>query len=242
MIDRRWSCRHLLQLAAASLAAAALIACTFPPLPLEETQMASVPHPPVANGPTLTRWQPFSNGHRAAVESLNERFEEEKSGQTKDVQPVSRSADWDHLTAAAAAADPPDTYRIPKGQSRHYIASGHILPVNDLLPSSADIEETYLPRTAQRAKRNDWWYGLPVDVQNLAVFRYNAINSVAGLETADAEKETSRASLSDANTVSIVASHTTPGVLFETALFQSDWPNCGQICKYAFAAGKRSIA
>ncbi len=184
MIDRRWSRRQLLQLAAAAPAAATLAACTLPPLPAEEAQMASEPSPPDAEGPTLTHWQPFSTGHRAAVESLKERFEEENDGLTIEIQPVSWSAYWDHLTAAEAAADPPDTYRIPMGLAEYHIAGGHILPVNELLLSNAEIEETYLPWTVQRAKKDDRYYGLPVDVQTLVVFRNNTLHAEAGLDPA----------------------------------------------------------
>ncbi len=184
MIDRRWSRRQLLQLAAAAPAAAALAACTLPPLPPEEARMASKTPPPDAEGPTLTHWQPFSTGHRAAVEALKERFEEENDGLTIEIQPVSWSGYWDHLTAAAAAADPPDTYRIPMGLAENHIAGGHILPVSELLLSNAEIEATYLPWTVQRAKKDDRYYGLPVDVQTLVVFRNNVLYAEAGLDPA----------------------------------------------------------
>ena len=183
MTDKRWNRRQLLRFAAAAPAAAALAACTLPLLPLEEASMASE-LPPAAESVTITHWRPFSKEHRAAVEMLKERFEEENGGLTIDIQPVSWSAYWDHLSAAAAAATPPDTYRIPMGLAENHIAAGHILPVSELLLSNADIEETYLPWTVQRAKRDNRYYGLPVDVQTLVVYRNNALFAEAGLDPA----------------------------------------------------------
>ena len=182
MTDKRWNRRQLLRLAATAPAAAALAACTLPLLPLEEASMASE-LPPAAESVTITHWRPFSKEHRAAVEMLKERFEEENGGLTIDIQPVSWSAYWDHLSAAAAAT-PPDTYRIPMGLAENHIAGGHILPVSELLLSNADIEETYLPWTVQRAKRDNRYYGLPVDVQTLVVYRNNALYAEAGLDPA----------------------------------------------------------
>ena len=183
MTDKRWNRRQLLRLAATAPAAAALAACTLPLLPLEEASMASELPPPLESV-TITHWRPFSKEHRAAVEMLKERFEEENGGLTIDIQPVSWSAYWDHLSAAAAAATPPDTYRIPMGLAENHIAGGHILPVSELLLSNADIEETYLPWTVQRAKRDNRYYGLPVDVQTLVVYRNNALFAEAGLDPA----------------------------------------------------------
>ena len=184
MTDERWNRRQFLRLASAGPAAAALAACTLPPLPLEEAATDSEPPPPDAEGETLSHWQPFSAGHRAAVELLKERFEEENSGLTIDIQPVSWSAYWDHLSASAAAGDPPDTYRIPMGLAENHIAGGHILPVSELLLSNDEIEKTYLPWTVQRAKRDNRYYGLPVDVQTLVIFRNSALYAQAGLDPA----------------------------------------------------------
>ena len=184
MKDGRWNRRQLLRLAAAAPAATALAACTLPALPLEEASMASELSP-AAESVTITHWQPFSTEHRAAVETLKEQFEEQNNGLTIDIQPVSWSAYWDHLSARSAAGDPPDTYRIPMGLAENHIAAGHILPVSELILSNADIEENYLPWTVQRAKKDNRYYGLPVDVQTLVVYRNNTLYAEAGLDPAD---------------------------------------------------------
>ena len=182
MTDERWSRRRLLRFAVAAPAAAALAACELPPLPLEDSQIANASLNPGEEDVTLTHWQPFSAGHRAAVETLKERFEVQNDGLTIEIQPIGWSAYWEYLSAAEAAADPPDTYRIPMGLAENHIAGGHILPVSEPLLSNAEIEEAYLPWTVQRAKRDDRYYGLPVDVQTLVVFRNNALFAEAGLD------------------------------------------------------------
>ena len=184
MNDRRWNRRQLLRLAAAAPAVATFAACALPPLPLEDASTLSEPPPPAAEGVTLSHWQPFSTGHRAAVETLKERFEEQNSDLTIDIQPVSWSVYWDHLTARSAAGTPPDSYRIPMGLAENHIAAGHILPVSELLLSNADIEEAYLPWTVQRATKDSRYYGLPVDVQTLVVYRNNTLYAEAGLDPA----------------------------------------------------------
>ena len=183
MKDKRWNRRQLLRLATAVPAAAALAACTLPVLPLEEASMASEPAP-AAESVTITHWQPFSKEHRASVETLREQFEEQNDGLTIDIQPVSWTAYWDHLSASSAAGDPPDTYRIPMGLAENHIAAGRILPVSELILSNADIDETYLPWTVQRAKKDNSYYGLPVDVQTLVVYRNNTLYAEAGLDPA----------------------------------------------------------
>ena len=183
MLNNRLNRRQVLQLAAAP-AAAALASCTVPMLPLEESSMASDPPPPDTENVTISHWRPFSTGHRDAVEALKEQFEEQNDGLIIDVVPVSWTAYWDHLSARSAEGDPPDTYRIPMGLAENHIAADRILPVSELLLSNADIEETYLPWTVQRAKRDDRYYGLPVDVQTLVVYRNNALYAEAGLDPA----------------------------------------------------------
>lgn len=175
--------RQLMRLAAAP-AAAALASCTLPMLPPEESSMATEPPPPDDENVTISHWQPFSTGHQDAVESLKEQFEEQNEGVIIDVVPVSWTAYWDHLTARSAEGDAPDTYRIPMGLAENHITADRILPVSELLLSNADIEETYLPWTVQRAKRDDRYYGLPVDVQTLVVYRNSALYAEAGLDPA----------------------------------------------------------
>ena len=184
MTDKRCSRRQLLRLAVAAPAVAALAACALPPLRLEEARKASEPPPPAAEDLTLSHWQPFSTEHRTAVETLKEQFEEQNGGLTINIQPVAWSAYWDHLSAATASATPPDTYRIPMGLAENHIAGGNILPVSELLLSNAEIEETYLPWTVQRAKKDNRYYGLPVDVQTLVVYRNNTLHAEAGLDPA----------------------------------------------------------
>ena len=173
--------RQLLRLAAAP-AAVALASCVIPELPPEEVSVAADPPSPAAEGLTISHWQPFSSGHRAAVESLKELFEEQDDGLTIDIQPVSWSAYWDYLSTRSAEGTPPDTYRIPMGLAENHIAAGQILPVSELVLSNEDIEETYLPWTVQRVKEGDRHYGLPVDVQTLVVYRNNRLYEEAGLD------------------------------------------------------------
>ena len=71
------------------------------------------------------------------------------------------------------------------GLAENHIAAGHILPVSELILGNADIEKTYLPWTVQRAKKDNSYYGLPVDVQTLVVYRNNALYAEAGLDPAE---------------------------------------------------------
>ena len=186
MKDRRWNRRQLLQLAVSAPAAAALASCALPVLIPEETSTASNPLGPDTEGVTISHWQPFSAGHRAAVETLKERFEEQNEGLTIDIQPVAWSAYWGYLSVRSAEGVSPDTYRIPMGLAENQIATGRILPVSELPLSNAEIEESYLPWTVQRAKRDECYYGLPVDVQTLVVYRNNVLYAEAGLDPAAA--------------------------------------------------------
>jgi multiple sugar transport system substrate-binding protein len=73
-------------------------------------------------------------------------------------------------------------FQIPMGLVEEYVAGDNILPIDDGILSAGDIERDYLPWTVQRAKREGDYYGLPLDVQTLLIFRNNALYEEAGLD------------------------------------------------------------
>lgn len=183
MRKQAWSRRQFLRLAGASSAATVLTACTLPPPPSAGGgRIASEAVQPAAEGLTLSHWQPYSAGQVAAVETFKTQFEDQNSGVTIEFQPISWGAYWEQLAAGIAAGAAPDIFQIPMGLAEEHIARGNIIPVSELVIASADIEENYLTWTVQRGKKGDDYYGLPVDVQTLVIYRQNALYEEAGLD------------------------------------------------------------
>ena len=173
--------RHFLGLAGAGAATAALAAC----LPIQpEDGIESAVAEPATEGLTLSHWQPYSAGSVAAVESFKTQFEERNSDVTIEFYPIYWSAYWNRLASSIAAGGEaaPDIFHIPMGLVEEYIARGQIIPTNELAISNAEIEHNYLPWTVQRGKRGDDYYGLPVDIQTLVMFRHNELYEEAGLD------------------------------------------------------------
>jgi ABC-type glycerol-3-phosphate transport system substrate-binding protein len=183
MRKQAWSRRQFLRLAGASSAATVLTACTLPPPPSAGGgRIASEAVQPAAEGLTLSHWQPYSAGQVAAVETFKTQFEDQNSGVIIEFQPISWGAYWEQLAAGIAAGAAPDIFQIPMGLAEEHIARGNIIPVSELVIASADIEENYLTWTVQRGKKGADYYGLPVDVQTLVIYRQNALYEEAGLD------------------------------------------------------------
>ncbi len=68
------------------------------------------------------------------------------------------------------------------GLVEEYVAGDNLVPVSDLVLTAKDIEERYLPWTVQRGKKGNDYYGLPLDVQTLLIYRNNKLYKEAGLD------------------------------------------------------------
>jgi multiple sugar transport system substrate-binding protein len=135
---------------------------------------------------TISHWQHHSAGRAATVEQFKTQFEEANPVVTIDFQSIPWAEYWGKLASgiAAGAGSAPDVFQIPMGLLEEYIAGGNIVPVNPSVISAADIESAYLPWTTRRAQKDGQYYGLPIDVQTLLVYRNNALFEEAGLDPA----------------------------------------------------------
>jgi multiple sugar transport system substrate-binding protein len=174
-IGRKFSRREILQFIGAGVAATALGSCA----PSAEKK-AVEPGEPV----TLTHWQHHSTSRAQTVEHFKARFEDENEGVTIDFQSIPWAEYWGKLASAiaAGAGSAPDVFQIPMGLVEEYVAGDNILPIDDSILSSSEIEDLYLPWTVQRAKREGKYYGLPLDVQTLLIYRSDALYTEAGLD------------------------------------------------------------
>jgi multiple sugar transport system substrate-binding protein len=93
---------------------------------------------------------------------------------------------WGKLASgiAAGAGSAPDVFQIPMGLIEEYISTGNLLPVSSAVVSTEQIEQDYLPWTVQQARKDGQYYGLPLDVQTLMIYRNNALYEAAGLDPA----------------------------------------------------------
>jgi multiple sugar transport system substrate-binding protein len=170
--NRKLSRRQLLKLLGAGVASAALSGCAKQAVPSSTEPI------------TLTHWQHHSTSRAQTVEHFQARFEDENPDIKIDFQSIPWAEYWGKLASAIAAGkgSAPDVFQIPMGLVEEYVAGDNILPIDDGILSAGDIERDYLPWTVQRAKREGDYYGLPLDVQTLLIFRNNALYEEAGLD------------------------------------------------------------
>jgi multiple sugar transport system substrate-binding protein len=187
----RMSRRQFLHLAATASAGLALAACApagiAPAGPQESgSAPASGQGAPAVESITLAHWQHHSASRAQTVEGFKASFEEENSNVTIDFQSVPWAEYWGKLASAIAAGrgSAPDIFQIPMGLVEEYIDGGNLAPVSELAITSEEIEENYLPWTVQRGKRGAEYYGLPLDVQTLLIYRNNQLYEEAGLDPA----------------------------------------------------------
>lgn len=135
---------------------------------------------------TLSHWQHHSTGRAAAVEEFKAQFEEANANVTIDFQSIPWAEYWGKLAAgiAGGASSAPDIFQIPMGLVEEYIAGDNLLPVSDSVITPSAIEESYLPWTVQRGQKDGEYYGLPLDVQTLVMYRNDEIYQEAGLDPA----------------------------------------------------------
>lgn len=179
--SNRISRRQFLHLAATTSVGVALVACA----PVQPGGAAATgSEAGSAEGITLTHWQHHSVSRAQTVEQFKATFEEQNPGVTIDFQSIPWADYWGKLATAIAAGQgsAPDVFQIPMGLIEEYISGGNLTPVSELAISTADIEANYLPWTVQRGKLGAEYYGLPLDVQTLVMYRNNALYEEAGLD------------------------------------------------------------
>ena len=69
------------------------------------------------------------------------------------------------------------------GLVEEYVAGNNLLPVSNLrLDGQGYRREVTSPWTLQRGKKGNDYYGLPLDVQTLLIYRNNKLYKEAGLD------------------------------------------------------------
>jgi len=176
---RTLSRRELLKLAGAGAAVTMLAACA--PAPAAPDQPGAAP---AAKEIKLAHWQHHSTSRAQTVEHFKARFEDENKNVKIDFQSIPWADYWAKLASAVAAGkgSAPDVFQIPMGLVEEYVAGKNLLPVSNLVLTAKDIEERYLPWTLQRGKKGNDYYGLPLDVQTLLIYRNNQLYKEAGLD------------------------------------------------------------
>ena len=182
---RTLSRRELLKVMGVTAAASLAAACT-PPVPAPApTKAAGAPAAaPAPKEVKLAHWQHHSVSRAQTVEHFKARFEDENKNVKIDFQSIPWAEYWGKLASAIAAGkgSAPDVFQIPMGLVEEYVAGGNLVPVADTVVTGKAIEESYLPWTVQRGKKGNEYYGLPLDVQTLLIYRNDKLYQEVGLD------------------------------------------------------------
>lgn len=178
--------RQFLRLAATASGGVLLTACVPAAQPPAAGTGAEAAPAAGSEKITLAHWQHHSASRAATVEQFKASFEAEHPDVTIDFQSIPWAEYWGKLASAIAAGkgSAPDVFQIPMGLIEEYIRGGSLAPVSELAITASDIEANYLPWTVQRGKFDGSFYGLPLDVQTLLIYRNNALFEAAGLDPA----------------------------------------------------------
>lgn len=181
MPQERFSRRHFLALTGSTLAAISAAAACSVPLP-----DAAPGHEPSMEGVELTHWQHHAPGRTAAVESFMAEFQLRQPQVEIRFQSIPWSEYWGKLATgiAGGAGSAPDIFQIPMGLIEEYIEGGSLLPVSETVMPADRIAAEYLPWTVSRSERDGIFYGLPLDVQTMVMYRNNRLYEAAGLDPA----------------------------------------------------------
>ncbi len=159
-------------------------ACVIPPAESEQRES-----PMDADATVILRhWQhhwPHDYASRATtVEEFKMQFEADNPDVTLDFQSIPWADYWSQLAEGIAAGrgSAPDVFQIPMGLIDKYMAQDQLSPVPESVVSQSEIETQYLPWTMQRGLKDGQYYGLPLDVQTLVMFRNDEIYREAGLD------------------------------------------------------------
>jgi multiple sugar transport system substrate-binding protein len=179
--------RQFLSLAGAASGGVLLAACVpAAQAPASQTGSESAAPAEAADSESLTlaHWQHHSASRAATVEQFKASFEEENPNVTIDFQSIPWAEYWGKLASAIAAGkgSAPDIFQIPMGLIEEYVLGGNLVPVSENAMTTSEIEASYLPWTVQRGKHEGEFYGLPLDVQTLLIYRNNALYEEVGLD------------------------------------------------------------
>ena len=188
---KRMDRRYFLRLAAVAGGASALAACAPATQPaagtgVQET-VVTAPEGAEKAPVTLMHWQHHAASYVQAVESFKARFEDENEHVTIDFQSIPWAEYWGKLASGIAAGkgSAPDVFMIPMGLIDEYVSGGSLISVDENIVTTSQIEQDYWDWTVTRGKKDGLYYGLPLNVQTLLIFRNNALFEEAGLDPAE---------------------------------------------------------
>ena len=138
--------------------------------------------PALAAKTTVVHWQHFHEGRAKALQELVQLFEAENPDITirPDFPPYEQY--FDKLLAALATGTGPDVFQIPMEMAEQLLLSRFLAPVPASVMTTREIEQSYLPWTVARFKKDGVYWGLPTDVQHLVLYINNDLAREAGLD------------------------------------------------------------
>lgn len=129
---------------------------------------------------TITFQEQFNDAQTAAIEKLIPKFEADNPGIKVELLRDNDSSFYDKLVTQITAGKGPDVVRVDPAKAPQYIASGWALPLGDAVGDRAD----YFPAALDAVTKDGELYGVPLDVEALALFYRTDLLAAAGYTTA----------------------------------------------------------
>ncbi|WP_407342225.1 ABC transporter substrate-binding protein [Pengzhenrongella phosphoraccumulans] len=129
---------------------------------------------------TITFQEQFNDAQTAAIEKLVPKFEAENPGIKVELLRDNDDAFYDKLVTQITAGQGPDLVRVDPAKAPQYIASGWAVPLGDVVGNSSD----YFPAALDAVTKDGELYGVPLDVEALALFYRSDLLAAAGYDAA----------------------------------------------------------
>lgn len=131
---------------------------------------------------TITFQHQFNDAQNAAIETLVAQFESEHPDIKVSMLRDNDSSYYDKLVTQITGGAGPDIARVEPVKAPQYIAAGWTLPLGDVITDTSD----YIPSTLEPVTLDGELYGVPLDVEALALFYRTDMLDAAGYDKAPA--------------------------------------------------------
>jgi len=127
---------------------------------------------------TITFQEQFNDAQTAAIKKLVPKFEAANPGIKVVLNRDNDAGYYDKLVTQITAGKGPDVVRVDPAKAPQYIASGWALPLGDAVGKPSE----YFPAALDAVTKDGGLYGVPLDVEALALFYRTDVLAAAGYD------------------------------------------------------------
>ncbi len=161
---------------------AGLVGCSAPTTSAPPSSSGQASSSAPAEPVTITFQNQFNDAQSEAITALVKKFEAAHPEIKVQLLRDNDSSYYDKLVTQITGGAGPDIARVEPVKAPQYIAAGWALPVSDVITDAS----AYIPSTLEPVTKDGQLYGVPLDVEALALFYRTDMLSSVGYDKAPA--------------------------------------------------------